>query len=509
MASIFRQQYTTGGKKKKSSHWYIEYKTADGPYKRVRGFKDKVATAQLAAKLEKEAELAAVGLVDKFKEHRRRPLPEHLEDFRAALLNKGNTGKHADLVYNRAKAVLDGCGFVYMADMAASRVHAYLAERRRQGLSVRSSNFYLQAVKAFSRWLIADRRNAENPMAYLQGLNPKLDVRHERRALSVVEIDRLIRATMTAGEHSGMSDRARGMMYKLCLTTGLRASELASLTWGSFSLAGPTPSVTVLAAYSKHRRDDLLPMRVDVAQDLAAWQSETAADASDKVFQGFNPNKAAKMLRKDLERAGIEYQDPAGRFCDFHGLRHSYISLLTQTGASPKVAQSLARHSTIGLTMDVYTHVGLHDERAAIEGLPTLPNMGGACPQAQENRATGTDDRAVTTDVPVDGAYRTAYRKLTGNAFPESPLLSAGGRPEVNGEDNDRSRKTLSDGGLDTGCHSMAGEVTSEEYRRRSDLNRRITVLQTVALGHLATPPCVVGREGPSDKCSQFTVWSA
>ena len=31
--------------------------------------------------------------------------------------------------------------------------------------------------------------------------------------------------------------------------------------------------------------------------------------------------------------------------------------------------------------------------------------------------------------------------------------------------------------------------ITKEGWRRRADLNRRITVLQTVALGHLATPP--------------------
>ena len=66
MASIIRQQYTIkdrNGKriKKKSAYWYIDYKAAGGVRKRVKGFKDKTATAQLAAKLEKEAELAEAG----------------------------------------------------------------------------------------------------------------------------------------------------------------------------------------------------------------------------------------------------------------------------------------------------------------------------------------------------------------------------------------------------------------------------------------------------------------
>ena len=99
---------------KKSAHWYIDYKGADGVRKRVKGFRDKTATTQLAAKLEKEAELAEVGIVDRYKEHRNRPLTGHLKDFKAALLAKGGTKKHAGVVFTRASAVMDGCGFSFI-----------------------------------------------------------------------------------------------------------------------------------------------------------------------------------------------------------------------------------------------------------------------------------------------------------------------------------------------------------------------------------------------------------
>lgn len=35
--------------------------------------------------------------------------------------------------------------------------------------------------------------------------------------------------------------------------------------------------------------------------------------------------------------------------------------------------QALARHSTISLTMDRYTHIGLDDITVAVESLPSLP----------------------------------------------------------------------------------------------------------------------------------------
>jgi len=38
----------------------------------------------------------------------------------------------------------------------------------------------------------------------------------------------------------------------------------------------------------------------------------------------------------------------------------------------PAVAKSLARHSTIVLTMDHYTHVLIEDERAALDRLPEI-----------------------------------------------------------------------------------------------------------------------------------------
>ena len=41
------------------------------------------------------------------------------------------------------------------------------------------------------------------------------------------------------------------------------------------------------------------------------------------------------------------------------------------------MAQTLARHSDIRLTMNVYTHVELHDQTAAIEALPGPPGGGG------------------------------------------------------------------------------------------------------------------------------------
>ncbi len=476
MASIFKQKYTARDKngrkvRKQSRFWYIDYKDADGVRRRVKGFKDKAATVQWAAQLEREAEQAHVGIIDRYKEHRTRPLLVHLDDYKASLLNKGNTDKHACLVYNRARAVITACGFAFIADISASKVQGYLADRRRAGLSIRSSNFYLQAVKQFCRWLVADGRTAENPLAYLQGQNVKTDLRHERRALSGDEQNRLITAARSGGDHSGMTAEARAMLYTTDAETGLRASELASLTWDSFNLTGSEPSVRVLAAYSKHRRDDVLPLRPDLARQLLAWREKLRADGRAKVFPGFNPKKAAKMLRKDLDAAGIPYRDEAGRVVDFHSLRHTFITNLTRGGVSPKIAQSLARHGSIGLTMDTYTHIGLHDERAALDVLPPLPDSTTDQCNSAVARKTGTDDLPVEQG---ESAYKPAYKKLTKTAYFDtlrsSSIVTDDGlqmHGEYVGEDFGNG---LPHSHLGTDSDAMSPSVTQ---RSRRDLNPR------------------------------------
>ena len=41
----------------------------------------------------------------------------------------------------------------------------------------------------------------------------------------------------------------------------------------------------------------------------------------------------------------------------FHDLRHSAATFLLSMGVHPKVVQEILGHSTIGMTMDTYSHV--------------------------------------------------------------------------------------------------------------------------------------------------------
>ncbi len=262
---------------------------------------------------------------------------------------------------------------------------------------IRTMNGYLNAVKAFSTWCVATRRLPLDPLAHLKPQNETTDKRHDRRAISQQELANVLEAAQQS-EHSfrGLSGPDRAMLYAMAIGTGFRAGELASLSRRSLRLDGDQPTVVVEAAYSKRRRRDEQPLPTWLAVRLTAWlESKQPSDsptlkidgvASAKLFPGSWRRKAAEMLRIDLAAAGIDYRDEFGQVFDFHAQRHQFVTLLSEAGVHPRKAQSLARHSSIELTMSRYTHLQSTDLAAALETVadPTT--------SPKRERATGTAD---------------------------------------------------------------------------------------------------------------------
>ena len=332
----------------------------------------------------------------------------------------------------------------------------------------------------------------DNPLAYLSGLNVKTDRRHDRRALTVEELETLIKTTNTGKTHHKLTGKGRAMLYLLAVNTGLRASEIASLTWQSLKLDTPAPTLTVLAAFSKHRRDDILPLRASLAEQFKLWCTERNESSVQKVFPNFNKREGAEMFRDDLKVVGIPYTDEAGRFADLHCLRHSFITNLRNVPS--RVAQALARHGSSAMT-DRYTHIGLYDERAALDSLPELPSLDS---DKSENKAvalkTGTDN------VPVDkneSAYKPAYKKLTKNAFPDTNHSLPVGTTKVQhtqseAESNDSDKALLvKQLGVNSNLMSLADNPQKEHWAGLDSNQRRLAPmgLQPIPFNHSGTDP--------------------
>ena len=436
-----------GSKSKRlSPKWYAVFVDYSETLRRLPLFEDRKASDEISRKIDRlnsvraagetippelhryvetmppriRAKLAAWGILSNARVAAGKPLVDHLSDWRAVLLASGNTPHHANVSHNRTKRIFDQCDFRFWSDLHASKVQTCLADLRKgdtskAGISAASANYHLTALKGFARWMVRDGRATESPVAHLQGFNVKTDRRHDRRALSVAELRWLLQSADGAPERFGMTGDARSLLYRVAVETGLRAGELRSLTRASFALDGDNPSITIAAAYAKNRRQDTLPLRRDTAKLLAKHLQGKMPVAA--AFAMPQPSRVVKMFRADLDSAReawlqdagsnaegqkraetrfLSYCDGAGRVADFHALRHTFISNLAGAGVHPKTAQTLARHSTITLTMDRYSHVYRNDLTAALDALPDLSQ-----PAFYSYTSTGTDEVAACLSPPL------------------------------------------------------------------------------------------------------------
>ncbi len=104
--------------------------------------------------------------------------------------------------------------------------------------------------------------------------------------------------------------------------------------------------------------------------ELVARDRDVFVGADGKVFV---PDQVTKRfgaaVRRYNRQASAPGQIPVIRLHDF---RHTHATLLLEAGVHPKVVQERLGHSTITITMDLYSHVLPTTQRAAAEAFGRL-----------------------------------------------------------------------------------------------------------------------------------------
>jgi integrase len=419
MASIFKRRRVINRRKVQAKRYTIQYIDAHGKTRRVTGFTDKGKSWDLARKLE-------AGAADgDYLKHRKTHLVDHLLAYKQHLEAQNDTPKHVSQTEKRIKQMIEGCGFERIRDVNLPDLEHWLAEQRREKVfAIRTSNYYARDFKGFFNWLVDANRAESNPLAKFSPLNAETDKRRERRAIEFGDFAKLIAATIDGDPYRGIPGVDRAVLYVVSAYTGLRVSELASLTSESFDLEACV--VTVDALISKRRRRDRQPLKPDLAALLGRW----LPGRTGPLWPGTWSEDAAAMLRLDLPAAGIPYVDATGRFYDFHSLRHQFISNMARSDVPAKVAQVLARHSTIQLTLDTYAHLVGDDATAALERLPAIPTIEWTQNRTQPAVLTCQNVSQADTTVNADTHIERGFKFLPGLNLSQ-PVASCYGNAEV------------------------------------------------------------------------------
>ncbi|MCO6438532.1 MAG: site-specific integrase [Phycisphaerae bacterium] len=385
MARVFRHTYTKKGLdgqrvQHQTKKWYIEYRDAQRVVRRVPGFVDKRATEQRAAELERQAERERVGIVEVPIRHLQASLQEHIDAWFDDLARAGRASEYRRKLKARIDRLADELGWATLVRVTPDALARWLAKAKRDGLSDRTVNHYLDTANAFLNWCVTTRRLESNPIEHLARAE-LVEPTFERRGARPDECMRLLKH---APPH-------RRIVYLTAMLTGLRRKELKCLRWSDIHFGGDTPHIQLRAVTTKSRRSDTIPLSPELAQELQEIRPANFG-LTDTVFRSV---PKIDTFKNDLEKSGISYVDEAGRRLDFHALRVTFGSMLAASGTALRTAMELMRHTDARLTTRIYTDPRLLDTAAAINALPRLvPSSDDR--EVDQKRATGTDDIAAS-----------------------------------------------------------------------------------------------------------------
>jgi len=386
MGSLVRPHYTTidtkTGKrvKRRSTKWYVQIKNAQGKWVRESAYVDKELSRKKL--IRRETEVAEEIELGPYVLAARKPLTlvdedpakqGHAEDFRDDMRNRGLKITHWRTTYNRLIWVLEKGEIKAFSDLVPANVNKALAKLVGSGKSVGSRNGYLTAVKSFGSWLKENSRVRENPFSSLSKDSTEGFETFVRRPLTEQEFSALFQYVEHAPPFDDISGLDRAALYATAAYTGFRRTELSTVLPESFTLDAE-PRLTVVAGKSKRKKKEIIPLHESVAAYLAKWLKGRPKGVP---LWPIGDKRTAEMIRADLLAIGIEAYVPGlpgdpPTVIDFHSLRGTFISRLASAGVAPKLAQELARHSSVDLTMNVYAKMTTDQRIAAVAILPSL-----------------------------------------------------------------------------------------------------------------------------------------
>jgi integrase len=241
-------------------------------------------------------------------------------------------------------------GLVTLHDISLPKVEAAACELSTQGLTGKTVASHIESLRSFYLWAIDRGYLDVDP---LKGMAP-FDATpvERRRALTEAELSKLL---AVAPPH-------RRIVYSVACCTGFRKSELKALTVADLDVE--TCSLSLRAEFTKARCDARQPIPqslVDQLKKLA--QGRMPSDSLLRVESHID-----RSFRRDLKKAGIA-ENLLEQTLVFHSSRHTFCTLLQESGAMQVEAQRLMRHTDPKLTANIYSHARKDRLQAVAEAI--------------------------------------------------------------------------------------------------------------------------------------------
>jgi site-specific recombinase XerD len=255
-----------------------------------------------------------------------------------------------------------------ITDIDADLVSHFLTDLEiKRGNVARSRNTRLAAIRSFFKYVSINEPQLLHHCQRVLAMPSKRYVKRAIDYLSREEIEALIAAPDVSTWH-GRRDRA---MLVLTLQTGLRVTELTTLTCGDIAL-GTGAHVRCLG---KGRKERATPIRKDSIKLIRTWLIERRGQPTDPLFIS---NRGEPLSRDAIERLVHRHVETASKKCSTlrtkrvspHVLRHSAAMQLLHGGVDRTVIALWLGHESVETTQ-MYIHADMKiKERAIAKTLP-------------------------------------------------------------------------------------------------------------------------------------------
>lgn len=303
-----------------------------------------------------------------------------LTDYKQLTIKKGTVENYKRNYRNYIKPYL---GDMKVCEVKGEHIQKLFNYLIAQGYSVNTLYVSKGVLSGMFRQLIKNEVLQKNPVQYVEF--PRQSRKKERRVLSEEEQ----RLFLEYAKGSPYED-----VYLLALSTGMRIGEICALRWQDvdfshqlltvngtlkqfkdtgFFIDTPKsltsrrvvpllPSIckmlkrrkrsqvgTVMGKYTVTSMwQDLVFLHPDGASE--PMRKRTIAYDMDSIVEHINQDRKEKAKKRHRRAEVFEHVSP-------HALRHTFATRALESGIPPKVVQEILGHSSITITLDLYTHV--------------------------------------------------------------------------------------------------------------------------------------------------------
>ena len=231
------------------------------------------------------------------------------------------------------------------SDIDSEHVRSFSAACYRRGLSARSIQRMLSAIRMFFRYLRREKHLKANPAEGVRA--PKSG----KRLPGNLDADRMARLLDIKGKGPVVArDRA---ILELLYSSGLRLSELTGLDIDSVHMADATVGVT-----GKGSKERIVPVGRYALNALSAWREQRPLLANPEERALFVSQRGTRLKPRSVQ-ARVDYwgrrQGIDTRVYP-HLFRHSFATHLLESSHDLRGVQELLGHANIGTTQ-IYTHL--------------------------------------------------------------------------------------------------------------------------------------------------------